>query len=436
MGRTFNLAAVMTTSRIITRRELYDLVWSKPMTSIASELGLSDVGLAKICDRHRVPKPPRGYWAKLQAGKKVKQIPFIEADDPQVERIKIAASLMQLPEATREIVQRARAERKAAKAAPRPHTELPPTVEPIQEVHHAVRRTAQALRKAKPDANGAVRAIGEGLCGIVVSRATVERVVAFLDSLARKLEAKSLPLVPAGEGMRVSVGPESATFTLKERTRREKHVPTPEDLAAEERRQKKLERYWSSRSWDASPVNMFERAYPEFDVIYTGELVLQVEGYGDGVRRTWADGRTQTVESLSDDIVVGLQTLLDVRKAGREEREERQRQREHLARRRDLARQRSKREENRLSYLNSIINLHREIDQLRGWLAVIELKLSPRTGDDFRRMIDWARNRLTNLEATIDPGHVDQDLKDKKLFPETDELHDPEGGPPDEPRYW
>ena len=40
------------------------------------------------------------------------------------------------------------------------------------------------------------------------------------------------------------------------------------------------------------------------------------------------------------------------------------------------------------------------------------------------------------LEATIDPGHVDQDLKDKKLFPETDELHDPEGDSPDEPRYW
>lgn len=184
----------MTTSRILTRRELYGLVWSKPMTSVASELGLSDVGLAKICDRHRVPKPPRGYWAKLQAGKKVKQTPFIEADDPQVERIKIAASLMLLPEATREIVQRARAERKAAKAAPRPDTELPPTVEPIQEVHHAVRRTAQALRKAKPHANGAVRAIGEGLCGIEVSTASVERVVAFLDSLARKLEDKRAPL--------------------------------------------------------------------------------------------------------------------------------------------------------------------------------------------------------------------------------------------------
>jgi len=31
------------------RVELFDLVWSKPMTHLAKELGLSDVGLRKIC---------------------------------------------------------------------------------------------------------------------------------------------------------------------------------------------------------------------------------------------------------------------------------------------------------------------------------------------------------------------------------------------------
>lgn len=50
----------MTAPIIFTRRELYDLVWSKPMRDLAAELGISDVGLAKVCDRHRVPKPERG----------------------------------------------------------------------------------------------------------------------------------------------------------------------------------------------------------------------------------------------------------------------------------------------------------------------------------------------------------------------------------------
>ncbi len=47
------------------------------MTKVAAEFQISDVGLAKICDRHRVPTPPRGYWAKVEAGQKVKQALFV-----------------------------------------------------------------------------------------------------------------------------------------------------------------------------------------------------------------------------------------------------------------------------------------------------------------------------------------------------------------------
>jgi hypothetical protein len=62
--------------RPLTREELYALVWSKPMKTLASRCGLSDVGLAKICRHHAIPVPPRGYWAKLQAGKKVARQPL------------------------------------------------------------------------------------------------------------------------------------------------------------------------------------------------------------------------------------------------------------------------------------------------------------------------------------------------------------------------
>jgi hypothetical protein len=44
----------------LTRRTMYDLVWSKPMIKVAEEFGISDVALKKACDRHRVPTPPRG----------------------------------------------------------------------------------------------------------------------------------------------------------------------------------------------------------------------------------------------------------------------------------------------------------------------------------------------------------------------------------------
>jgi hypothetical protein len=52
-----------------TRQALYDRVWTEPMRTIAAELGVSDVGLAKACRTAGVPTPPRGWWARKQFGK-------------------------------------------------------------------------------------------------------------------------------------------------------------------------------------------------------------------------------------------------------------------------------------------------------------------------------------------------------------------------------
>jgi hypothetical protein len=54
----------------ISREALYELVWSKPMTSVAKDLGISDVMLGKMCKEQLVPKPPRGYWTNLGSRKK------------------------------------------------------------------------------------------------------------------------------------------------------------------------------------------------------------------------------------------------------------------------------------------------------------------------------------------------------------------------------
>ena len=58
----------------LSRQELYDLVWSTPMRTLASQFGVSDVGLKKTCARAAIPTPDRGYWAKKEAGKETFQV--------------------------------------------------------------------------------------------------------------------------------------------------------------------------------------------------------------------------------------------------------------------------------------------------------------------------------------------------------------------------
>lgn len=54
---------------ILTRSELFRRVWARPLSLVAAELGLTGNGLSKICDRLLVPYPPRGHWARAQAGR-------------------------------------------------------------------------------------------------------------------------------------------------------------------------------------------------------------------------------------------------------------------------------------------------------------------------------------------------------------------------------
>lgn len=43
---------------------------------LAKKYCMSDVGLAKICQRMQIPVPPRGYWAKRAYGHKLKKSPL------------------------------------------------------------------------------------------------------------------------------------------------------------------------------------------------------------------------------------------------------------------------------------------------------------------------------------------------------------------------
>ena len=42
----------------LTRKALYELVWSKPRTTLAREMGVSDVWIGKQCRALDVPAPP------------------------------------------------------------------------------------------------------------------------------------------------------------------------------------------------------------------------------------------------------------------------------------------------------------------------------------------------------------------------------------------
>jgi hypothetical protein len=46
---------------------LEKLIWEKPTSQVAKDLGVSDKTIETHCKKLALKKPPRGYWAKIQA---------------------------------------------------------------------------------------------------------------------------------------------------------------------------------------------------------------------------------------------------------------------------------------------------------------------------------------------------------------------------------
>ena len=57
----------------VTPEELENLVWEMPTVKIAEMFGVSDKAIEKRCQKYGIKKPPRGYWAKVEAGKDLKE---------------------------------------------------------------------------------------------------------------------------------------------------------------------------------------------------------------------------------------------------------------------------------------------------------------------------------------------------------------------------
>ncbi|MPT35649.1 MAG: hypothetical protein E2604_11330 [Flavobacterium sp.] len=65
----------------LSREELHDLVWSKPLSHLSKIYGIADYELRKICREFDIPVPQNGYWQMLKYNKPVSKIPLAPITD-------------------------------------------------------------------------------------------------------------------------------------------------------------------------------------------------------------------------------------------------------------------------------------------------------------------------------------------------------------------
>ena len=114
------------------------------MRKLATQLQMSDRGLAKLCARKNIPGPPRGYWAKLRHGRPVKKPALGPAPDGHREWIPIAPPGSDLGAEGREWLEQERSGRSESASAAEPGDLAEP-----EHDHDLQVRAWQVLQKAR-----------------------------------------------------------------------------------------------------------------------------------------------------------------------------------------------------------------------------------------------------------------------------------------------
>lgn len=187
----------------LSRKELYDLIWTTPITRLSKQYCLSGVGLAKICKRNNIPRPPRGHWARLQSGQKVARTPLPDKNNDRIIEVNVNTDKTDTKNETTPFTEAASLSKLPKKI------DIPdnPT-----EPHPLVAQTAEILMSHKPDNTGIVPPRKKGCLDIQVSPDNVTRALRIMDaviktfaSLGHKVSTTHSGTVVAVLGMTVDI---------------------------------------------------------------------------------------------------------------------------------------------------------------------------------------------------------------------------------------
>jgi hypothetical protein len=350
------------------------------VTQIAEEFGISDVALAKICRRLNVPTPPRGYWARLAAGRASKRPPL-----PQVPTSSATAHTIRRWKAPNDI--------------PIPSAEdidAAPVEPTLDGAHPLVLRTRAALNR-HPHSPDSGQQPAEQALDVAVTAEAADRALRVMDSILRTIEARGhelrireLKTESSADAAKVSwiteaiIAGTPVVFGVDEGFDTIEIAPPPPPRARE------------APSW-ALPRPVKER-------LPNGRLILTIRNAPYGARTTWADGKRQAVEGLVGVFVLALEhtaaainaARLETQRAAEQARErerrwiqehERRRRREELVR--DLG--------DRLQRLSQVRSIHR-------LLALVENDGSvsgPSSQPIARRWAAWLRAYADELQREL-----------------------------------
>jgi hypothetical protein len=330
----------------LTRGELYKQVWETPMTRLAQSYGITGNGLAKICDRLKVPYPPRGYWAKLAAGKQVIafRLPDADADTPQQVTIKPTPPPVPPAQLSPEIQRQVAAARDALaevsipQRLSRPHPIVAGWLADHEHRKIEARNERDPWRKKWMDPGSFSE--------------NDRRRHRILDALFKSIEC---------QGGHTKQDDRQAIFV--ELSGQPIEIQLREKLKEVRRPLNHDEKQWQSKG---------DKGWRQ-ELQPTGMFIFSIKTYIPGIRREWLETKDKTMEDIFPDIVATLIAAGPVLVEIKRQRDEAARRARVIELQRYEEQQRQKREKNRWREFNGIARQWRDTALVREFVAALKL---------------------------------------------------------------
>ena len=346
------------------RESLYEEVWKNPVSKVAETYGISDVALAKVCRKLKIPMPGRGYWAKKTAGYTVKTLPL-----PSFKN----APVLYRPQRTRPPKpSNDSSDPELAKIA-EVEAENPPVPE---SDHPLIERSRQELQRGKCDGYGRLVWSPNKRCAdINVSPELLDRALSVMNTLIFALEVDDLEVSVTTESTSVVIFGQTVRFGIEE------------DLQLKERQT--LPSYGGTKS-----VNIYERS---------GRLAFRVWSTGTGARAHWGDGKSKRLEQLVPKCLGGIYRH---GRANRIEAERRNAQEAEWARQRlewEENERKQREEQKRFENLEQCVSGWKKAQGIREFIQAYEQacqKKGESTSPDTEhgKWMEWARRKADWLD--------------------------------------
>jgi len=355
----------------LTRKELYDLVWSEPLAVIAKKFGTTDYGLRKICKEFIIPLPKSGHWMKIQFGKPVIIEKFVENFEgptdvslskiPSEENsITIAIESSPLQLLTKEIEN----DRNVSLVVP----------ERLLKPDKLIESAKKALAESYGYSSHGNRLHAWDQLKILVTKENIGRALRFMDTFIKAIRARGHDIKISNRDTFVIICEEEIKISCKEKAKR---------------------------------VIISNSPYNNTELRSTGILSFNIDGF---YTKEWKDGKLKLEEQLS----VILAKLELEGKRLKNEREERHRYWEEEDRKRKIVENIQKGKEKQLEEFKSLIKnsqKYRDVLMIREYIMAIEEKAknSGNLTEELKNWIQWAQKKTNWYDPFL--NHPDPELE-------------------------